>query len=211
MELETAHSSIVMLGDEIVVGKFDVSSHADALGSIDHSRTVSMPVYANYVFQNSPFQVQVQPQNLQIDYRAPDIFPTRLLDIAREAASVFTDEGIRAIGINLDLIIDPENLGMTGVEFCRENFLAAQDKWQEILGSDEDFSNAGRVTYLKDGIQYAIRFEPHYKSDKNKLFLDFNAHQAIEPPVTHSNALNKYDAVKSYILNILENILVEKQ
>lgn len=196
-----------MIGDAIVVGKFDVSNHAKVLGPIDPSRTVLMPVYANYLFKDSSFQVQVHPQKLQIDYRAPDIFPASLLEIGNEAASVYSDDEIRALGINLDLVIDPDRLGASGVEFCREHFMATEDKWLEILSPDEDFSNAGRLTFLKDGITYAMRFEPHYKTDKNKLFVDINAHQAIESPVTPSDALNKYDTVKSYTLNILQTIM----
>lgn len=196
-----------MIGDDIVVGKFDVSSYADVLGKIDHSRSVMMPIYANYAFQDSPFQVQLQPQKIQFDFRAAEIFPESLIDIAQKAAEVFSDDGIRAVGINLDAVIDPEILGATGVEFCRKNFLVSEDRWRGVLEPDEQLSNSGRVNYFKDGIQYTIRFEPHYKSDKNKLYVDFNAHQAIEPPVTHSNALSKYGDISSHILDVLENIV----
>ena len=195
-----------MIGDDIVVGKFDVSNHVDVLGKIDHTRSVLMPIYANYAFQDSPFHVQLQPQKIQFDFRGPEIFPDSLVDIAQKAADVFSDDGIRAVGINLDVIIDPETLGATGVEFCRENFLASEDRWRGILEPDDEFSNSGRVNYFKDGIQYTIRFEPHYKSDKNKLFLDINVHQAIEPPVTHSDALSKYGEISSYVLGILATL-----
>lgn len=207
MEIDTAHSSIVMLGDDLVIGKFNVSEYSDVLGVLDPSRTVMMPIFANYAFQDSPFQVQIQPQKIQLDYRAPDLFPQALQEVAQKVAEVFGSAAIRAIGINLDVILGTDRVGETGVEFCLRHFLSDRDHWLQLLAPDDELSNSGRVVYVKDGIQYSMRFEPHYKSDKEKLFLDFNAHQTIEPPVTPSEALSKYGDVRSYVEGILENLL----
>lgn len=210
MKIDTAHSSIVMLGDDIVVGKFNLTDFSDELGQIDASQTVLLPIFANYVFQETPFQVQLQPQKIQIDYRAPDLLPSVLQEVAERLASVFESAGIRAIGINLDLIVEPSRIGETAIEFCRRHFLADYEHWCEILAPDDEFSNSGRVNYLKDGIQYTLRFEPHYKTEKQSLFLDFNAHQAIEPPVTPQDALSKYDSVRLYVQGILESLQVSE-
>ena len=207
MEFDTAHSSIVMIGDGIVIGKFNVADCTDVLGTLDATRSVMMPVYANYVFLDSAFQIQIHPGKIQLDYRASDIFPDGLLEVGNHVASVFKDDSIRAIGINLDIIVGPDLVGESGIDFCLKHFLADPSIWKDILAPDEEFSNSGRVNYQKDEIDYTIRFEPHYKSDKNNLFLVFNAHQAIESPVTAEDALKKYDDVKSYIDGILCNIL----
>lgn len=207
MQFDSAHSSIVMLGDDIVVGKYNIADRADVLGELDASQSVLMPVYANYAFRESPYQVQLHLGKFQIDYRAPDLFPAGLLEAGMHAADVFKNDGIRAVGINLNIVLDPELVGESGVEFCLRHFLSDFNTWQEILSPDDGFSNSGRVNYRKDDVIYTIRFEPHYKSDKEKLFLDFNAHQAIEPPVTAAEALGRYDGVKDYIESILNRVL----
>jgi len=207
MEFDTAHSSIVMLGDSIVIGKFNVSDCSDVLGNLDATRSVLMPVYANYVFQDSAFQIQIHPGKIQIDYRASDIFPNSLLEVANRAATVFNKDGIRAIGTNLDVIIGPELLGESAVEFCLKYFMADIETWKNYLAPDDEFSSSGRINYQKNGIAYTIRFEPHFKSDKKNLFLDINAHQAIEAPVTAGEALKKYNDMKTYIDVFLDNVL----
>ena len=75
-----------MLGDEFTVGKFDVTEHETILGSLDHSRTIVMPIFGNYAFKDSAFQLQVQPQKILIHYRDGDILPDNLLSISRTAA-----------------------------------------------------------------------------------------------------------------------------
>ena len=201
-----------MLGELFVVGAFDFGEHKSILGELDNSRTVVMPVFGDYFFKDSAFHVQIQPQRLQIDFRNDQILPTSLCEIAVAAADALTGGSpagsVKAIGVNLDAIVNQDELGETGVEFCARHFISSSDEWKEMLSPDGNLSNAGRLVYNKGGIKYTIRFEPHFKSDMNNLYIDFNAHQEIEPSVTHSDALGKYNVIRSYISNVIQSALV---
>lgn len=211
MEYSSTHSTIVMIGDSFQIGVFDMSAHEQVLGKLDHSRTVVMPIFGDYAFVDSPFHIQIQPNKVQIDFRNHDILPHELQDVATDLALALTaasPEGlIRAIGINLNLVITGEELGVSGIDYCARHFISDPDKWEEYLSPGKGFSAAGRLVYDRKGIKYTIRFEPHYKSDMNNLYIDINAHQANEQSVTDSKALNRYKEIRSYILEVLDRAL----
>lgn len=205
------HSSIVIIGDSFTVGAFNVGKHERILGELDATRSITLPVLGNYSFKDSPFHVLIEPQKIQIDYKNENILPNDLLNIALEASTAISSSSpqgiIKAIGINLNVVISPEELGIDGVDYCANHFIADRKRWIDVLSPDDDFSSAGRLSFNRDGVMYTMRFEPHYKSDQKNLFVDINAHQDVEPPLTFSGALKNYDSIKVNILNIFENAL----
>ncbi len=211
MEFLSTYSSIVIVGEGFSPHVFKSSTFVDILGEPDPQMQIILPMLSNQIFPKSGYKVVITPDRIDLGYEKEDILPENLKNLAEDITEklqqldAYTCTGI---GMNFDVVISDEILGMSGVEYCRKNYLNISDI-EKKLGTSEFLANTAKLLYVIDNIKYTVIIEPHFRSKGKNVVMKLNAHQNIERPELLKDALNDYSKIKKYLVDFHDRILEE--
>jgi len=200
MKFLEVQSSVVFIGEGFSTAFFQESKYTDILGEPDQETQVNIPVAKRQTFPETGYQILLMPDRMEFSYFKEDFFPEGLKKIAEGLVQVLeavNPESCAGVGINLSVTIPADEVGKTGFEFCRENFLAWPDP-KGRLEADEFKFNTSKLIYSFHNVLYHVDVEPHLASDGENLFVKMNAHQDVDKTNSIGTAINKFDEIREH-------------
>ncbi len=168
------NSSIVFVGEfpSVFIDEREIFG-----GQVDGKNLVRAGPVLQCTFAAGRHEILSTPDRISIKTFSDTIMPDDLIEAAELVASRM-DSLAAAIkttdmGFNFDGAIRQSALGKRGIDYCRD---LITDKVARIAGNS-DFSSKCAIAFLKGGLQYNIRIEPHARSSGEDLFFAVNGHQ----------------------------------
>ena len=196
-------SAVVFEGDEFHRAMFDEQLLFG--GNVDRENmTVSGPI-GEFHYSSGAYKFAVTPDRISLDH-AEGILSDELLQAANQVATSLAStplHSVRGLGMNVSATFLQTADGPAGLDFCRGllNFQSVQD----LLGYELRYS-LPRVIFLRAGVQYDLRLEPHFRSNGANLFLHVNAHQNLGPDDDLARKLLAASDVQPYLSELCGRI-----
>ncbi len=193
----TYQSSVVFAGgpfppsllDErtLFAGEIDPQDHL-VVGPIKQARYRS----GKYRFALNPDRVDI------VCTDDLDILPDALLETG--ATTAITLETVRSvvpvsgIGLNCEVVLDSESIGVSGIDFCRQ---LVNPRAFELVGADS-LTSPMRFLFTRASVRYDIRLEPHVGTQGQNLWVAINGHQEVKPDELLRPKLDQADVIREY-------------
>jgi len=209
MEFKNTYSSIVIVGDGFTHSVFNPSEFKRILEEPDKEQQIILPFLSRFIYPDLHYKIIITSDNINVGYSGDDSLPSDLKKIVTGIIKNFENLNITTIGgigINLNVTISDDEVGMTGYEYCRKNFLAIENI-EERLGTTDVLANTAKLIYRLETIKYNVDIEPNFKSEGKFLHIKINAHQDCENVEDLEKSLKKYDSIKSYLQNFHSKLL----
>lgn len=211
MKFSMVYSSVVFAGNGFTPSIFNAAAFPEILGEPDPDNQLVTAIASSQTFLSSKFKVVILPDRIDFGCEGEDYLPETLRELSLSLLKKIKETDIfqcTGLGINMNVVISDKALGMTGLEYCRKNYLNIQ-KLEEKLKTSNFLANMVKLIYEISGIRYTIDIEPNFKTKGNYLHVKINAHQEIGNSDALGIALKKYDEIKSYLQTFHDNFLGE--
>lgn len=212
MKFLSATSSFVFIGEFFGTNLFDVFDlkNQNLFGTPDETSTIAPPGLAQISYPDRGYLIYIRPERIDIKYTKQK---NNFGNPHYQCASIIADNIIKSgeanckgFGLNFDVIINSESIGMTGLEFCKKYFVKI-DKLSEKLGKYESFNNTATMFYYIGETQYKIVFTPQGVSHGEHLVVQINAHRDVSSNEEMRKALtSNFKTIKLYLLSLHENL-----
>lgn len=122
--------------------------------------------------------IQVAPDRISINERSDALFSEDLNELALDIADSIVKHQVEVsgLGINSQAVFTQPKSGVTGTAFCL-HFVRA-DQLEGIVNAS-GVTGLSTLVYLRDGVQYTLKIEPHSASNGANLFTSVNGHQNV--------------------------------
>lgn len=197
-------SSLVFVGT-FPTGMFDERELFDGRLDSDQRMITGPVVHCSYA--SGKYQFLATPE--RIDLRStndPQIIPDALVDAARIVVAGIEDARravhVSGVGMNCDTVFDRHLIGGRGADYC----LKLVDPAIMALLDAESADTLTRALFKKDALHYEVRFEPHFNSRGDSLFIAVNGHQNVEKAELLDSKIQQVDAFRKYVENLHQRI-----
>lgn len=211
MEFLEIYSSIVLVGENFPPHLFKVTEFSNLLGEPDPQQQIILPVLSQHIFQTTGYKVVITPNRIDLGYHKQDFLPEYLKTIADSIIEKLQQIDMYkcyGVGMNVDVVISETRLGISGVDYCRKNFLSIKDL-EDKLDTSSPIANTVKLLYTIEGIKYTVNIEPDFRSNGENLQIKINAHQHLEPSFDLKKSMDNYLKIKTYLTHFHDRFLGE--
>lgn len=209
MKFLEVYSSVVIVGEGFSPSIFSASKYQNILGKPDIENQVIIPILLQQIFPESKYKVIITPDRLDFGYSGIDYLPKGLKELSIKMINKlkeFENYNFNGIGLNVNVVIADNILGMSGTKFCKSKFLNIE-KIEDKLDIKNSLTNTAKLIFFKDTIKYMVEIEPNFRSKGKHLQVKLNAHQNCSTIDQLLKSFSKFDSIKSYSNKFHDNLL----
>ena len=197
-------SAVVFVGNDFHRSMFDEQLLFG--GNVDRENIAIAGGIGEFRYSSGAFKLAVTPDRVSLD-QTEGILSDELLDAANKVAASFDSasaHAVHALGMNVAAIFVQSADGPAGLDFCHGLLNTALV--HDLLGYEVRYA-LPRAVFLRAGVQYDLRLEPHFQSNGANLFLHVNAHQNVTPEENLAKKLEAASHVQPYITELCQRLV----
>ena len=202
--LADSQSSLVLVGQNFVRSMFDERELFG--GDLDRSRTLFGRTEGDFHYSSGTGTGNFHVSPERISLSAQGTWSDELLDAANRLGSMFKalpSHNVERVGITFEAIFRQRVDGPSGLEVCER--LVGIDTLKDMLGYEIRYA-LPRAAFLRGGLQYEVRLEPHFKSGGANLYLNVQVDQEIDTTDDLTTRLTAIPDVRTYVAQLCQRV-----
>lgn len=149
----------------------------------------------------------------RIDLRSTEdiIVSDDLAEAAKTVVAKIASQGhlvnVTGVGINCDVVIGRNAIGMSGVEYCKR--LVCSNLGQ--LADASEFEAMCKISFSRNLLRFQVRIEPDASSHGDHLFVAVNGHQDVSDNDLLAEKLQHVSDFRNYVEEFRSRIAPKKE
>ena len=175
---------------------------------LDRHDIVMAGSIGDFRYASGTYRFSVTPERISVEH-SDGLLSGELVDAAGKVVRDLMrlpKHNVTGMGLNVNATFDQAIDGPAGVDFCAG--MVNVDSLSELFGYEPRYA-LPRVVFLRAGVQYDVRLEPHFSSGGANLFLHVNAHQNVGPQDRLEEKLDGVSHVRPYVEALCRKIQAE--